>query len=280
MQKKTWQKVLDEEKLLVLPSVHDALTVKLVEKEGFPAAQVGIFSLSGTRWGFPDIDLLHYYEVCEAVREIIYACNIPILVDCDDGYGDPKSVYRTVRGYSDLGVAAVFIEDQKAPKKCGHMAGKEVIPIPDMVKKIRAARAAKSKQMFILARSDAGEVEGVEGVLRRGEAYLKEAADGFYVDGLTSRKDLEKVGKIFSGVPLAMSVLEGGGKTPWIPPGELHEMGFTMILYPTTILFTVHQAIEKALRNLNLGKKMTAKVNMDKFEETIGLEHWKNLENL
>lgn len=275
---KTWRQTLLEHAPLLLPSVYDAMTARLAEAAGFPACQVGVFALCGARWGFPDVDLVHYYEVCEAVGQITQGLGIPVMVDCDDGYGDVKNVTRTVRGYEDAGVAAVFLEDQQAPKKCGHMGGKRVIPVEDMVRKVRAALAAREGDLFVVARTDAGEPEGLEGVLRRGEAYLGAGADALYVDGLTDLDDLEEVGKAFSPAPLALSIMEGGGKTPWVDPSDLHEMGYGMVLYPTTLLFSVHRAAREALARLKGGEEMEEGDTLGEFEKTMDLDYWASLE--
>src|SRR5947207_3730859 len=145
-----------------LPSAADALTARLIERAGFPAYQIGGFALVGAMHAVPDIDLEHFGEKHIKAREIIKASKLPVLVDGDDGYGDVKNVTRTVRGYEEIGASALFIEDQKPPKRCGHMAGKEVIPADQMVEKIRAAIAARTQaDFFILARTDAREPLGL-----------------------------------------------------------------------------------------------------------------------
>jgi 2-methylisocitrate lyase-like PEP mutase family enzyme len=131
----SWRKLLGKEKLLQLPAAHDALTAKLIEQAGFKAYQVGGFALDGGRFAVPDIDLTRLGEKSEAVREIIGASELPVLVDCDDGYGDVKNVTYTIRLYEDMGVSAVFIEDQQPPKRCGHMAQKRVVSATDMAAK-------------------------------------------------------------------------------------------------------------------------------------------------
>jgi hypothetical protein len=137
----TWKKLLARGAPLVLPAAHDALTTRLIERAGFPTYQVGGFAATGARHGFPDIDLTRFGEEYAAVRDIIAACPLPVLVDADDGYGDAKNVTRTVRAYEALGASTIFIEDQKAPKRCGHMAGKTVVPPEEMESKVRAAAA-------------------------------------------------------------------------------------------------------------------------------------------
>jgi 2-methylisocitrate lyase-like PEP mutase family enzyme len=200
----------------------DALTAKLFQQAGFPAYQVGGFALDGMRFGFPDMDVNRLGEKSAAVREIMQACDLPVLVDCDDGYGDEKNVVHTINVYDRLGASAIFMEDQKSPKRCGHMGGKKVIEPQEMVNKIRAACSARrdSEQLFIIARTDAIAVNGVDDALRRGEMYLKAGADGIYVEGPRNIKELEKVGRAFKGEALVVTMLEGGGVTPWGSPQE------------------------------------------------------------
>src|SRR2546421_10133824 len=134
----TWRSLLDEGEPLQLPAAHDALTARLITRAGFRAYQVGGFALAGTRYAYPDIDLIHYYEENEAIRQIVSASQLPVLVDAGDGFGDVKNVTRTVRGYEQLGVSAIFIEDQEAPVSCGQMGEKSVVPVREMVGKIKA----------------------------------------------------------------------------------------------------------------------------------------------
>jgi len=251
-----WKKALKKESPLLLPVAHDALTAKIIEQAGFSAVQIGGFAVEGTRHGVPDIDLTHYAERHAAVKDIMGATSLPIMVDGDDGYGDVKNVTYTVRGYEALGVQGVFIEDQQAPKQCGHMDDKKVVPVEQMIAKVKAAVAAKSEDFFILARTDALNPEGMDNTLRRGEKYLKAGADGVYVEGPETAEQLETIGRTFKGTPLATSVLENGGKTPWLAPKEFAAMGFSMVLYPTTILFRATRAIQLAAENLRAGKPL------------------------
>src|SRR5215217_8308295 len=168
----TWRSLLGEGGPLLLPAAHDALTARLIARSGFRAYQVGGFALAGARYAYPDIDLIHYYEENEAIRQIVAASQLPVLVDAGDGFGDVKNVMRTVRGYEELGVSAIFIEDQESPISCGQMGKKEVVPVKEMVGKVRAALAArKSADTFILARTDGRSAAGVTEAIRRARAY-------------------------------------------------------------------------------------------------------------
>lgn len=276
-----WKTVLADHAPLILPAAHDALTARLIDRAGYKAYQIGGFALAAAMHAVPDVDLEHFGEKSAAARNIIHASTLPALIDADDGYGDAKNVTRTVHEYEVMGAAALFIEDQVAPKKCGHMSGKEVVSRATMVNKIKAACAARATpDLFILARTDALEPKGMKDALRRGEAYLNAGADGIYFEGPKTRKELETIGRAFKKVPLAVSILEGGGKTPWMPPSEFFAMGFTMLLYPTSILFQVAQTIQHAVLNLSKGRPMPKKaaVTMEEFESIVDLPHWSELE--
>lgn len=279
--RRSWKEILDREGLVQLPAAHDALTARLIERAGFPAYQVGGFALVGSRYARPDVDLEHFGEKNRAVQDIIDGCALPVLVDCDEGYGDAKNVMRVVRGYEALGASALFIEDQTTPKKCGHMAGKTVVPIADMVAKVRAAVAARQRsETFILARTDAIEPEGVESAIKRAEAYLEAGADGVYVEGPRTVHEIEQVGRALRGAKLATSVLERGGVTPWLSPETFRDLGYSMILYPTTVLFGLVRAIEQRLATLAAGLPLdaSASTDMKQFEQIVEMEKWAAIE--
>jgi 2-methylisocitrate lyase-like PEP mutase family enzyme len=279
---RNWKRLLKKNKPLQLIAAGDALTAKLIQQAGFPAYQVGGFALDGMRFGFPDMDVNRLGEKSAAVREIMQASDLPVLVDCDDGYGDEKNVVHTIHIYDRLGASAIFMEDQKSPKRCGHMGGKKVIEPQEMVNKIRAACSARRdpEELFIIARTDAIAVNGVDDALRRGEMYLKAGADGIYVEGPRNIKELEAVGRAFKGEALVVTMLEGGGVTPWASPQEFYKLGFNMILYPTTLLFRQTRAIQRALTDLKAGRPMpdNDSVSMTEFEKLVDIAYWKSIE--
>ena len=277
----SWKELLQKEKLVLLPVAHDALTARLIERGGFKAFQIGGFALAGSMHAVPDIDLEHFGEKGMAVRNIIGASTLPVMVDADDGYGDEKNVTRTVKEYIRMGVSGVFIEDQQLPIKCGHMSDKHVVPPEQMEDKIRAAVDARSShEFFLMARTDAIEPEGLKKAIRRAERYLKAGADGVYVEGITDKKQIEEIGSAFKGAPLATSVLENGGETPWMSPTEFKDLGYSMILYPTTLIFQITYTIQKAIANLLEGKPLdkTKSVDMDEFLNIVDMDYWKNIE--
>ena len=275
----TWKDLLARGEPLLLPCAHDALSARLIERAGFAAYSIGGYALVGARHALPDIGLAGYGEMRAGVRDIMTGSALPVLVDCDDGYGDAKNVAHTVQGYEDMGVAAIFIEDQRAPKRCGHMAGKDVIDADVMAAKIRAAASAR-RNIFLIARTDARAVHGLDDALRRGELYLEAGADGLFIEAPQTMDELIRVGRAFAGVPQIANMVEGGGRTPVLPPAELFRLGFAMIAYPTTLIFRVARTIEKALADLKRGAPAIENegVDFETFKDITGFAHWAGIE--
>ena len=278
----TWKDLLAKEQPLLLPCAHDALSARLIERAGFAAYSIGGFALVGARYGIPDIGLAAYGEISSGIRDIMAATALPVLVDGDTGYGDVKNVAHTIEGYETMGASAIFIEDQVSPKRCGHMAGKDVIPADQMITKIKAAAdARRSKDFFLIARTDARAVHGLDEALRRGEKYLEAGADGIFIEAPQSVEELKRVGRAFQGVPQIANMLEGGGRTPVLPPAELKAMGFAMAAYPTTLIFRVARTIENALADLKAGRPGAADDSVDfaGFKDITGYEQWARIED-
>ena len=274
-----WRDVLATEKPLLLPCAHDGLSARLIEAAGFKAYSIGGFPLVGARYGLPDIGLAGLADMAVGVRDIVAANRLPVLMDADDGYGDAKNVTRTVRLYESLGVAALFIEDQVSPKRCGHMAGKNVIPMEDMVTKVRAAVAARTNpDTFIMARTDARAVHGMDDALRRAEKYLEAGADGIFVEAPQSLAELEQVARSFD-VPQLANMLEDGA-TPMLSPTELGELGFAMVAYPTSLIFRVAHGMREALRAMRAGELTASppELGFDEFKRIVGLDEWAAIE--
>lgn len=280
-QHKTWRQLLAQEKPLLLPVAHDALSAKLIERAGFAAYSIGGFPLVGSRHALPDIGLVGLAEMSEGMRDIVAASRLPVLVDGDDGYGDVKNVAHTIRTYERMGASAIFIEDQVAPKRCGHMAGKDVVPAEVMEKKLRAAAASRdSRETFLVARTDARAVHGLDEALRRGERYLKAGADGIFIEAPESPEELRKVGETFRHVPQIANMLEGG-RTPLLPPAELYKMGFAMVAYPTSLIFRVTHTVEKALADMKAGRLSLdgEGVGFEEFKKAVGYDDWAKVED-
>jgi len=278
--KPTWKELLARGEPLILPCAYDALSARLIERAGFAAYSVGGYALVGARHALPDIGLVAFGEMSAGIRDIMAASSLPVLVDCDDGYGDAKNVARTIAGYEAMGVSAIFMEDQRAPKRCGHMAGKEVIDADAMAAKLRAAvDARRSADFFIIARTDARAVHGLDEALRRAEIYLKAGADGLFIEAPQSIDELTQVGRTFQGVPQLANMVEGGGRTPVLPPQELYRLGFAMVAYPTSLIFRVARAIENALADLKAGRPAGKDgVDFETFKDITSLAHWAEVE--
>lgn len=277
-----WQTLLNEKAPLVLPACPDPLTALLALQAGYPAIQVGMFAAAGLHRGLPDLGLVHAGEALSWVREVIQAVRLPVLVDCDDGHGHAGNVVRTVRQYEAAGATALFLEDQAAPKRCGHLPGKRVVGVAEAAQKIRVARQVLQAKTFLLARTDAWQVEGREGCRRRADAYLDAGANGLYFEGVTDADDLEGLGREYRKVPLALSVLEGNSDMPWRTAREYHSLGYVMILYPTSLLFRSLQAIRQGLRDLAAGRPMPKESGLDLtgYEELVSLKQWDGLRDL
>ena len=279
--KPTWKQLLARNEPLLLPGAHDALSARLIERAGFSAYCIGGYALVGSRYALPDIGLVAFGEMSNGMRDIMQASSLPVMVDCDDGYGDAKNTARTIQGYEAMGVSAIFMEDQKAPKRCGHMAGKEVIDADVMAAKLRAAVAARQNpDTFIIARTDARAVHGLDEALRRGELYLKAGADGLFIEAPQTMGELERVGRAFQGVPQLANMVEGGGMTPVLPPHELFRLGFAMVAYPVSLIFRVARTVEKALADLKAGRLAIENegVDFETFKDITGYAGWAEIE--
>ena len=278
----TWKQLLAREQPLLLPVAHDALSARLIERAGFAAYGIGGFALVGARHALPDVGLAGFGEISAGVRDIVAASALPVLVDCDDGYGDAKNVARTVQAYEAMGVAAIFIEDQAAPKRCGHMTGKKWSEPAAMEAKIRAAAAARRRPRHLHHRPHR-RARGARP--RRGAARAPSSTCAPAPTACSSRRrrasrSWRSVGRAFAGVPQLANMVEGGGHTPILPPAELKRLGFAMVAYPTTLLFGVTHTIEQALADLKAGRpaNSNAGVDFDTFKDIVGLARWAEVE--
>ena len=282
MPRKTFREVLQQPGPLVLPPAHDGLSARMIQNAGFDAYFIGGFPAVGARYGVPDIGLKSLGEISAAVRDIMAACDLPVFVDGDDGYGDTKNVVNTLHTYERMGVDAILFEDQQWPKRCGHMSGKRVVPVEEMEAKVRAACGERmNKETFIFARTDARAVTGLDDALRRAERYLRAGADGIFIEAPQSVEELRIVGRAFD-VPQIANPLEGG-KTPILSPAELYELGFKVIPYGLYVLMRMAKTIRLALDDLKTGRFAM------KFDETalgfqeylreVGIDEWAGVES-
>jgi methylisocitrate lyase len=260
---------------IAFPGVFDTLSVKIAEQAGFPMAFISGYSVAATTIGEPDLGLLTQTEMIDRARRICMSTSIPIIVDADTGYGNPLNVHRTVRELIAAGAAGCFLEDQVWPKKCGHMRGKRVIERDDYIHKIRAAVDARAgRDFFIVARTDALAVVGLDEAIRRVEAAREAGADASFVEAPASLDELEAIGRR-SPAPNVANMIEGG-RTPVLSRDQLAALGFHLILYPLTGLFAAARAIEQIYRKLRddettLGEEGRL-MTFPRFNELIGVE--------
>lgn len=241
------RELLAAEEPILAPGVYDALGARLVEEAGFHAVYMTGFGTAASLLGRPDVGLVTMTEMVDNARRIARACSLPLIADADTGYGNAINVIRTVQEYEQAGVAGIHIEDQVAPKKCGHMEGKQVIPVDEMVTKIRAAVAARQSADFvIITRTDARAVEGLPAALNRAHRYRDAGADVLFVEALTSEAEIETVANELRDIPLLFNWAEGG-KTPPLDCHRLRELGFRIIIFPLSMLLTSMESTRRAL---------------------------------
>ncbi len=239
--------LLEAGETILAPGAFDPLAARLVEESGFPAVYMTGFGTSAALLGRPDVGLLTMTEMAGNAGRIAAAVDIPVIADADTGYGNPLNVIRTVGTYEAAGVAAIHLEDQVAPKKCGHMEGKLVIPAEEMAAKIRAAVEARTDPAFaIIARTDARAVEGLESALDRARMYRQAGADVLFIEAVTSEAEAARA---FPGVPLLFNWAEGG-KTPPIGLDRLRELGYQIVIFPISTLLAATAAMRDVLREI------------------------------
>lgn len=221
--------------IVVVPGAYDALTARLAQVAGFPAVYMSGAGISYSLLARRDIGLLTLTEMAERAAYITAAVNIPVIADADTGYGGEENVRRTVAAYEQAGVAAIQLEDQDFPKRCGHLTGKQVVPVEEMAARIQTARAARrSPDLLIIARTDARAVEGLEGALRRAQVYKKAGADVLFVEAPTTEEELAMIGSSLPG-PLMANMVEGG-RTPLLDASRLHALGFRLVIFPNSLV--------------------------------------------
>jgi len=269
-----FRRLLAEPGIIVAPGAYDCLTATIIQHAGFPAVYMTGAGTSVARLGYPDLALATMTEMLANAADIANVVDIPIIADADTGYGGLLNVQRTVRQYERIGVAAIHIEDQEFPKRCGHLDNKRVIPAEEMVQKIRAAVDARSDPDFtIIVRTDALAVTGWDDSMRRCEDYINAGADVLFVEALRTPEEAERVTAAFD-VPLLYNFVESG-KSPLIPAPELEKLGFKIVIFPVSALLTVCRVVGDVMRDLKeLGTTAHLMDNMLSIEEcfnTVGL---------
>jgi 2-methylisocitrate lyase-like PEP mutase family enzyme len=278
MTRKSFRSLLAVDGPLILPGAHDALAARLIARAGFSGCFIGGFGAVGARFGVPDIGLKSLGEISQAVRDIMAACDLPVLVDADDGYGDAKNVVHTVHTYERMGVGALFLEDQRWPKRCGHLEGKRVVPVEQHEAKIRAAAQERlSRDTFLIARTDARAVTGLDDAMRRAERYLRAGADAVFIEALRTVEELERVGKAFD---LQVANPLAGGVSPILRPEEYFRLGFKILPYGIDLILRVTRAMQVALEDMRSGKfaLMGTGVTLQEYLSVVGFDEWMRIE--
>jgi len=286
MKKSTLLKnMIAERKALVCPGAHDVISAKLIERAGFRACQVSGFGLSASYLGLPDMAFLSFSEALNFSKNIIDAVEVPVMVDADTGFGNAINAMRVTEEFIKIGAAGMNIEDQVFPKRCGHLEGKQIIPMEEMVLKIKACIEVKKKldpDFVINARTDAIAVSGVDEVIRRGNAYADAGADLIFIEAPRTKEDIKRLTREIQA-PISINLFDAvsGGKTPLISIDELREMGVARISIPVGPLFA---AIRGMINYLDVIKDGIAEGRDDlvvpfaEFKELIGFNKYRDLE--
>ena len=273
--------MLKSSKPLVIPGVFDAIGAKIAQKAGFDAMFQTGYGTSASLFGMPDYGFIGSTETVENARRICRAVSVPVIVDADTGYGNALSVWKLVKELEAAGASGMFLEDQRWPKRCGHMQGKEVVPKEEYAEKLQSAiDARKSKDFVIVARTDARATEGLDKAIERGLYYKKIGADVIFVEAPKSIQEMKKIGKKINA-PLVANMIEGGA-TPIVSASTLNKMGFKIILYPLSVLFANTFAslqILKELKKTGTTSKLNKKlVSFDQFNDIVELPKFRKLE--
>jgi 2-methylisocitrate lyase-like PEP mutase family enzyme len=279
--RKKLKELLSRKELLVAPGAFDGLSARLVEEAGFEAVYLSGGAVARSM-GVPDIGLVTMSEVIGRAAEVVCAVKIPVIADADTGYGNALNLVRAVRELERTGVAAIHIEDQVTPKRCGHLEGKEVISLPEMEKKLEAALASRSDADFaIIGRTDARAIHGLEDAIERGKSFAKLGVDAVFVEAPQSEAELETIAGSIPEVPLMVNMFKGG-KTPLLPASRLEQMGFRIAIFPSDAQRAAIHAMREALALLKrAGSTEAMDERLATFKERdriVGLQEWEKLE--
>ena len=275
------EQLQDEKSIIVLPGVFDALSARIAQQVGFSAMFQTGYGSAAALLGMPDFGLLNAGETIDNAKRIIAAVDVPVLVDVDTGYGNPLNVWKLVRDLENLGAAGIFLEDQVWPKRCGHMAGKDVISKNDYIPKLKAAvEARRSKEFIIVARTDARAPLGLDEAIERGKAYRKAGADVIFVEAPKTIAELKKVADEIDA-PLVANMIEDG-VTPNLPAKDLLELGYRIAVFPLSALYSATYAMQQVLTELKKtgATKQTRKlmVTFKDFNQFVDLDKFMDLE--
>lgn len=226
------RELVEHERPVVAPGAFNALFARTIEASGFDALYLSGAGVANAMLGHPDIGLVTLTEMAEAARHVCGAVGLPVIADADTGYGGPHNVARMVAEYERAGVAAIQIEDQADPKLCGHFGGKRLVAVDEMLVRIEAACQARGNpDTMIIARTDAAAPLGLGEAISRARRYAEAGADALFVEAPTSEEELARIGRELRGWPLVANMVEFG-RTPLLPAGRLHELGFAIVIFP------------------------------------------------
>jgi len=273
--------MLKSKKPLVIPGVYDALGAKIAQKVGFDAMFQTGYGTSATLFGMPDYGFIGATETVDNARRICRAVSVPVIVDSDTGYGNALSVWKLVKELESAGASGIFLEDQKWPKRCGHMQGKDVVSQEEYTEKLSAAiDARESKDFIIVARTDARATKGLDEAIERGKQNKKTGADAVFVEAPRTIDEMKRIGKEINA-PLVANMIEGGA-TPLSSAESLSKMGFNIILYPLSVLYANTFATMNILQELkktgNTSKYKQKVVNFDQFNDLVELPKFRKME--
>ena len=280
MSAKILRKLLSQPGLLIVPGAADALTARLIEDSGFSAVYASGAGIANVQFALPDIGLLTMTEMIEPIRRIVDAVDIPVIADADTGYGNAVNVTRTTRAFEDAGVAAMQLEDQVTPKKCGHFNGTEVISADEMTQKVHAAVRAR-KEMLIIARTDSLATHGIDEAVRRANLYAEAGADIIFVEAPTQKEQIAQLPKQINA-PLLFNMTEGA-KTPPISHDELQEMGYRVVIHPNLAMRVAARAVQSALAVLQKTRSsellIPSMLEWNERQRLVRLPEWETLDN-
>ena len=268
------RQLLREPGIIVAPGAYDCLTARIIQREGFSAVYMTGGGTSVTKIGQPDLGLTTQTEVIANAANIADTVDVPVIADADTGYGGVLNVQRTIRQYERTGVAAIHIEDQEFPKRCGHLDDKRVIGVEDMALKIRAAVEARTDDDFvIIVRTDALAVTGMDDTLARCDRYVEAGADVLFVEAMRTEEEVERVARTFD-VPLMYNFVEKG-KSPMIPVSQLETLGFKIVIFPASAILTVTKVVTEVMHEIRqrgtTERLMDNMVSIVDVFETVGL---------
>ncbi len=279
---KRMRELFATKKTVIAPGAHDMLTGKIIGKLGFDAVYMTGYGQSASHLGKPDVGLMTMSEMVARAANLVECCGVPVVADADTGFGNAVNVMRTVREYEKAGVAVIQLEDQVMPKKCGHMIGREVIAMEEMVGKIKAAVDARIDPNFmIMARTDARTVLGIDAALERAHAYKEAGADIIFVESPEGKEEMKRINDELPGVLTLANMVEGG-RTPMVKNAELSDLGYNLIIYPTASVYVTTKAMvdlwEAMRRDDTTQGVIDTMIPFAQFNEIVGLPEIREIE--